>query len=213
MDMNKKQNLTGYTTAMIAVLLSIFMEPALAHHLMGGKLPTGNLEGLISGLAHPIIGLDHLAFIVAVGLLAALIPNRGYLVPVAFVLATIAGTGLHLATVTVVYNEAAIAFSVIAAGLLLFFRVNKSALALLLFSTLAGIAHGYAYGESIVGAETSPLVAYLTGFCLIQLSIAIGLYLVFSSLYEKKQQYSRKILQFSGITISLIGAAFLAVST
>jgi urease accessory protein len=39
----------------------------------------------------------------------------------------------------------------------------------------AGIFHGYAYGESIIGAETTPLVAYMAGFACIQYSVAVGI--------------------------------------
>jgi len=39
---------------------------------------------------------------------------------------------------------------------------------------VAGAFHGYAYGESIVGAEPAPLAAYLAGFALIQGCIAVG---------------------------------------
>jgi urease accessory protein len=39
---------------------------------------------------------------------------------------------------------------------------------------LAGLAHGYAYGESIFGAEPSPLGAYLLGLVVIQSALAIG---------------------------------------
>jgi urease accessory protein len=37
---------------------------------------------------------------------------------------------------------------------------------------LAGLFHGHAYGEAIFGAEQTPLMAYLAGFCAIQLAIA-----------------------------------------
>ena len=38
---------------------------AIAHHPMGGNTPSTLWEGLLSGVGHPIIGFDHLAFIVA----------------------------------------------------------------------------------------------------------------------------------------------------
>ena len=50
------------------VLLIAANLPASAHHLMGGKTPTTFTDGILSGLGHPIIGVDHLAFLVAVGL-------------------------------------------------------------------------------------------------------------------------------------------------
>ena len=39
---------------------------------------------------------------------------------------------------------------------------------------IAGLFHGWAYGASIVGAEPTPLIAYLAGFSLIQYAIAAG---------------------------------------
>ena len=37
----------------------------------------------------------------------------------------------------------------------------------------AGLFHGWAYGESIFGAEQTPLIAYLAGFSLVQLVVAV----------------------------------------
>ena len=45
--------------------------PAFAHHVMGGLMPATFGEGILSGLGHPVIGLDHLAAVIAVGCLAA----------------------------------------------------------------------------------------------------------------------------------------------
>ena len=45
--------------------------PASAHHVMGGMSPSTLFEGLLSGLAHPVIEMDHLAFVIALGLAAA----------------------------------------------------------------------------------------------------------------------------------------------
>ena len=44
--------------------------PAFAHHPLDGKIPSNLFEGFMSGLGHPVIGLDHLAFVIAVGLIA-----------------------------------------------------------------------------------------------------------------------------------------------
>ena len=43
---------------------------AHAHHVMGGQTPATFVQGLLSGFGHPIIGIDHLAFIVAMGVAA-----------------------------------------------------------------------------------------------------------------------------------------------
>jgi hypothetical protein len=54
----------------------LLATPASAHHAMGGATPSNLWEGLLSGLAHPVIGLDHLAFVIAAGLIAA-VHRRG----------------------------------------------------------------------------------------------------------------------------------------
>ena len=64
--------------------------------------------------------------------------------------------------------ELVIAFSVISAGLLAMLRKELPTLLLGLGVAGFGLFHGYAYGESIIGAETSPIVAYLIGLSLIQ---------------------------------------------
>ena len=52
----------------LATLLAA--TPALAHHPMGGEVPQTFWHGLLSGFGHPVIGIDHLAFVVAIGLAA-----------------------------------------------------------------------------------------------------------------------------------------------
>ena len=67
-----------------------FATPAFAHHMMGGKLPSTFGEGFLSGLGHPVIGLDHLAFIVAAGVIAGA-AGLGLWMPAVFVAASIFG--------------------------------------------------------------------------------------------------------------------------
>lgn len=54
-----------------ALFASLLALPVWAHHPMDGAVPTSAWEGLLSGLAHPVLGLDHLAFLIAAALLAA----------------------------------------------------------------------------------------------------------------------------------------------
>ncbi len=73
-------------TGLVAVVGLLFASaPALAHHPFGGEAPTNAIEGFLSGLGHPVIGLDHLAFTIAAGLLAAVMGQA--IVPIAWVLA------------------------------------------------------------------------------------------------------------------------------
>jgi urease accessory protein len=147
---------------------------AKAHHVMGGELPSTFLDGILSGLGHPVIGLDHLAFIVTAGLIVG-VAGLSRWMPVVFVAASIGGVFLHIAEFDLPGAELAIAASVVVGGLALAsgrVRLNASVCAGLF--ALIGLFHGYAFGESIVGAEPTPLLAYLGGLAIVQGAIGVG---------------------------------------
>lgn len=159
----------------VAAMLSVSV--AQAHHVMDGQLPTGLLGGLLSGLGHPVIGPDHLAFVLGVGLMLALSDGSvkaRLAVILAFVGGTVLGTGLHLAFVSLPASELIIAMSVLGAGVLLLSGVKASGLLMVLLCMAAGLFHGYAYGESVVGAQSSALAAYIAGFAIVQAAIIAG---------------------------------------
>jgi urease accessory protein len=157
-----------------AILLLVASYPAAAHHVMEGKTPSTFVEGLLSGLGHPIIGIDHLAFLAAIGI-AVGFARLNLAMPLVFVVASALGVGLHVQGFNVPAVETAIAASVLLAGALVARgRILPSFVWFLLFA-LAGVIHGYAYGESIVGAELAPLWAYLAGLIIIQTLLATGI--------------------------------------
>ena len=88
------------------------IKSAMAYHPMGERTPANFWGGLLSGIGHPIIGIDHFAFVVAVGLIAATIPNG---IPLASFLATVMlGKGIHILSIDLPLTKIAIAFSVVA---------------------------------------------------------------------------------------------------
>ena len=184
--------------------------PAHAHHAMDNATPGNLLEGLLSGFAHPVIGVDHLLFVLAIGAACYYFGRKAGTVCI-FAGATLAGTLLHLYQTTLPYPDAWVAVSLVVLGVL-FFRGHRflRSEAALGFFALAGIAHGYAYGESIVGAETTPLIAYLAGFTLVQLGIAAGGYAL-ARFIERKLFASRASAALGG-ALSLTGVAFLLTS-
>ncbi|MGF1587899.1 MAG: HupE/UreJ family protein [Pleurocapsa sp.] len=210
MNKNKKIALVGFVASVLLVFgLLLNTSPAFAHHPSGGKIPSTFSEGFMSGLGHPVIGIDHLVFIVAIGLLAALSQRLGMIIPTVFVVATAVGTVIHLQSVNLPAPELVISASVLVMGIFLA-RENQTNLALLsVISAIAGIFHGYAYGESIIGAENTALGAYLLGFCSIQLAIsAIAFYL--GKWVINQPSKSSILLRFAGFTICGIGFAFLS---
>ena len=57
-----------YSVILMGAGLLATAGTASAHHLMGGKTPSTFADGILSGIGHPIIGPDHLAFLVALGI-------------------------------------------------------------------------------------------------------------------------------------------------
>ena len=214
--MNKNRALFEPTKSTFALALSIFLgiglllnaSPALAHHPNGGEIPSNFMEGFLSGIGHPVIGIDHLAFVIAIGLLAALSSRIGMVIPLGFAIATVVGTVIHLQSIDLPVPELIISASVLVMGILLA-KADRTDLAVVTtISAIAGIFHGYAYGESIVGAESTALGAYLLGFFVIQLGISAAAF------YAGKLVLNRAslALRFAGFTIAGVGFAFVSNS-
>lgn len=204
--------LQSRTVIVFLVLISTLLcaQQAIAHHPMGGKTPSNFFEGFFSGLAHPLIGLDHFAFVVAIGLLAVG-QVRGAFIPAGFVSAALAGTGIHLLNLDLPAAEIAIAGSVIIFGALLVTPNKPNWLVLTALGAIAGLFHGYAYGEAIVGAGMTPLVAYLLGFTFIQYGVALVVLLIGNAVSRNATQ-PLSWQRFAGLVICSIGVVFLSNS-
>ncbi|MGD1919031.1 MAG: HupE/UreJ family protein [Pleurocapsa sp.] len=198
------------SSIMLGASFIIIASPALAHHPSGGKIPNTFVEGFLSGLGHPVIGIDHLVFVIAIGLLAALSKKLGMVIPLAFVVATAVGTGIHLQSVDLPVVELIISASVLAIGIFLAKKKKTNLAILTIISAVAGIFHGYAYGESIVGAETTALGAYLLGFCAVQLAISGGAFYLGQQVINKASIPNTLPLRFAGFSICGIGFSFLS---
>lgn len=195
------------SATLAAFVMLVWQMPAYAHHAMDGDLPQTFLQGLLSGLAHPIIGLDHLAAIVGVGALAG-IAGRGIVPVLAFSTAMMAGVALHLGRIDLPGGELLVGLATLGIGALLILRVAISpALAVTLFAA-AGVIHGHALGESIVGAEPTPIVAYLVGLFIVQ--TAIGLVACLAVRRLAASQARTIALSAAGVVVALIGGAVAA---
>jgi urease accessory protein len=106
------------TSGPVLAAASSSADSALAHHVMGGGTPATFADGLLAGLGHPVIALDHLAAVIAVGILAASQP-RGAALVIGYVLATVIGAAAHIGEATAAGAEILVALSVIALGLVL----------------------------------------------------------------------------------------------
>jgi urease accessory protein len=195
------------TIPLAALIAIVFLaDPAFAHHLMGGRTPTTFADGLLSGLGHPIIGLDHLAAVVAVGCLAAS-HRAAPVLAVGFVFMMIAGVALHVHGAAVPGAEILVALSVIVLGALMLRRRQMSTIAALALFAGIGLVHGYALGESIYGAEPTPLYAYLLGLAAIQSAVVLAAMNGARLLARKHTELS--IVRLLGAGIAGVGLAIL----
>ena len=163
--------MTKLTSLSLALVVATTTN-ALAHHPLGGAAPETMLHGFLSGVGHPLIGFDHLAFVLAIGVLAAFQTHR-LILPFGFVIGTVIGSFLTLAAVTLPLTELMITLSVLFAGLIVMRGRDVAVLPVTIFGTLAGLFHGAAYGAAVIGAETTPIITYLAGFGLIQFAIML----------------------------------------
>ena len=187
----------------------LLCAPVMAHHPFGGDAPVNVVEGFLSGIGHPVIGLDHLAFVITAGLLATTF-KRGLFIPIAFVLASLAGTIIHLLNFDLPMTEFLISLSVLGFGFLLAMKDSLPGGTVIVFAGMAGLFHGYAYGEAVIGAGMPSLLAYLIGFSTIQMAISGGVYLVVKKLVSNGDDVKPLNLRFAGFVLSGIGVTLLS---
>ena len=197
----------------LAALAIILATPALAHHPLAGAEMTTFTHGVLSGIGHPILGFDHMFFVIAVGMVAAVI-GRLTTAPLAYIAGMLGGIALITNGVSLPYVEFVIAGSLIILGGLLASRRSMSApLTMALFAG-AGLFHGWAFGETITGQEaglsTSVLIGYLLGLAAIQyvLSLAAGWLVTrgIESAADIKPRLAGAVVAGVGLTFFLEGA-------
>lgn len=195
--MNRNVSLLIASLAVVALAT----DPVFAHHVMDGRMPATFADGLLSGLGHPIIGIDHFTAVVAVGCIAAA-HRAGWALALGYVAAMMAGVAAHLQGMSVPAAEVLVALTVIGLGLLMLRKQAMSATVALASFVLVGLLHGYALGESIFGAERTPLYAYLVGLAVIQSVIALAAMTVTWTLTRKSAE---------PVSLRLLGAGVVGI--
>ncbi|MDD5320430.1 MAG: HupE/UreJ family protein [Methylococcales bacterium] len=154
-------------------LLLILSLPVQAH------TGAGTVHGFADGLLHPLMGVDHLLVMLAIGLWAVSRGGRSlWLLPLSFLLMMAAGAGLYLAGVTVNAAETWVAVSVLVSGLLVCgnYRI-ATGLAIALVAGFA-LSHGYVHAAELqteTHADKYVLGFLLTTALLHVLGIVAGL--------------------------------------
>jgi len=152
-----------FLLAIVGVISTLMtFVPAKAHHPFEGREPElfNSIEGILSGLAHPILGVDHLLFLLSIGLVGTLSITRW--IPL-LLFSGLLGTLLSWVFPMVIPGLE----MVIGISLLVSVLVSKGLIKPGVMLPLIA-CHGYALGQAMIGAEPTPLMAYLLGLFLSQ---------------------------------------------
>ena len=180
--------------ALLAALFSIgAATAALAHHPMGGETPSTVMQGLLSGLGHPILGLDHLAALVAVGLVASRFGAGALRLPVLWIVGMALGAFAHMRGIDLPGAEILIALSVVLIAALAAVRPPLPRFAVGALFAAAGFAHGHALAESIIGADAPVVGAYLVRLVAVQSALTLGTILAIRRLAADRPLASRAL--------------------
>lgn len=144
-----------------AGLLLLTAAPASAHHLMElfhQEQPTP-LAGLLSGLGHPLLGPDHLLFLLALALVGLQRSSRWML---SLLAVGLLGSLVGLMTPQLPGAELLVALTLVVEGLVVVGRLPAA----LLVPSFA--LHGYVLSAAVIGWEPTAIGAYLVGLLLSQ---------------------------------------------
>ena len=172
------RKLTKLTSALaLGTAAVIAADPALAHHPLAGEPMTTFAHGALSGVGHPLLGFDHLFFVLMVGI-AALFTGHKYSAPAGYIVAMLAGCLMMSLGVGLPAKEIVIGFSLLALGaVVLSGRALGLVPALAVFAAF-GMFHGSAFGDTIAAQEAAMgsevLVGYLIGLGITQYALAVG---------------------------------------
>jgi urease accessory protein len=165
----------------------------------------GVVGGLQSGFLHPILGLDHVVAMVAVGLWGGILGRPAiWILPVAFPLMMALAGAAAVAGVPLPFVEPGIALSGVVLGLLVLTAARPPLwLAVAVVAVFAAF-HGHAHGTEL--PEAANPAAYALGFVvgtgfLHLVGIAVGLLW--------RWRGGRVAVRVAGGAIAVAGAAFL----
>lgn len=185
--------------AFLTLVFSVIAVPALAH---SGE---GYGGGFIAGFAHPILGWDHVAAMVAVGLWGAFLgPPAIWILPVVFPLVMALGAAAGIVGLPIPAVETGIALSAVVLGLMIVLAARPPIWVAAVLVGAFAVFHGYAHGTEL--PATVNAFAYAVGFVvstglLHLIGIGFGLLVRWPA--------GRVAVRGAGGLISLSGIAFL----
>ena len=186
---------------LIALFTLIFTQGAFAH--------TFGAEGasFYQGFIHPLLGLDHLLAMLAVGIWAAQTGGRArWLVPAAFLALLALGGGIGMLGWPLPQVELGIAGSVVVFGLLITGAAKMPLWLSMVIAGLFALFHGHAHGAEMPQAATPWL--YALGFLLTTAMLhGLGMLTGLAHHYP----WPARLLRVGGASLAAAGVWLLAV--
>jgi urease accessory protein len=183
----------------LTFLLLLAAVPVYAHE------QTGQAAGFLTGLKHPVSGLDHVLAMISVGLWGAQLGAPAvWVLPVTFPMVMAFGGFLGLLGVPLPGTEVGIALSAILLGLMVALEARPPLWVAAALVGFFGVFHGYAHGTELPPGENALL--YSVGFviatgCLHGVGIGIGV--------VHRWKAGRIALRVAGAIVALAGVYFL----
>jgi urease accessory protein len=183
-----------------AVVIALLWPLAAWAHVQAGEA-----GGFLSGLSHPVSGLDHVMAMVAVGLWGAQLGMPAvWVLPVAFPLMMAVGGMLGLIGLPLPGVETGIAVSALVLGALVLGQIRLPLAAAVAVVAFFAVFHGHAHGTELQPGQNAML--YSLGFVVMTgtlhaIGIGIGL--------MHRWDFGRVILRGAGALVLAGGLYFL----
>jgi urease accessory protein len=162
--------------------------------------------GFEAGLFHPVLGLDHLLAMVAVGIIATRLGSRQvHFIPLLFVSVMFIGSLLGFNKIQFMYDEIGITLSVIILGGMIFLNKSISLYIVILSVSIFAFFHGHAHGVEI--PKVSSKESYTLGFVLA--TTGLHIFGIFLTTIINKTPYARMLFYLIGSSMFLFGVYLL----
>ncbi|GJL82833.1 MAG: urease accessory protein UreJ [marine bacterium B5-7] len=161
---------------LLALAFLMYAPSVLAHHPLGGMPLVTFSHGFLSGIGHPVLGFDHLFFVVLVGV-AAVFTQRKYLASAAYIVAMLAGCLVVSAGYKVPATELIVSLSLLVLGVIVLRGYGLPFVRAMAIFAGFGFFHGAAFAgflaDQEAGVSFTVLIGYLMGLGITQYGIAI----------------------------------------
>jgi urease accessory protein len=184
----------------LAWLASLIWVPTAHAHLLEGEAGS-----FLTGLAHPVSGLDHVLAMIAVGLWGAQLGLPAlWVLPVTFPMVMALGGMLGLLGVPLAGVEVGIAVSAILLGLAVLSEWRPPLAATAALVGLFAVFHGHAHGAELAAGESALL--YSMGF-VVATGLLHGVGIAVSLVH--RWPWGQVLLRTAGGGIALAGVMFM----